>query len=318
MWDNQTIPGTWAHSIAKTIHIKPNFDTGDVHPSCTFTLSLAFLPLLKHLWKSSFHVAVRPAFVSCWISWAYLESQEEEEVTWNKIRRILWLGGGSNLVLHQNLLYCKREVPMHTIFQSLPPNDTNQMLHYDLKGQICGTPYPSCWKKNQSGRPSAQILWPKNSSFQVIFWCTIWRTDISAEDHRQRPQDSFPVIILDRKSGSCIDHSTSPAVINFIWIWSSLRMGSTYFTHMCTHARTRARTHTHTHTILFQNANNQSVWDARLVFHLFNHPTHHSDIMAVWTLARFPSLLDSASLLLHSSSPSDSWHLYIDCTNCVQ
>jgi hypothetical protein len=75
----------------------------------------------------------------------------------------------------------------------------------------------------------------------VIFWCTIWKADVPSQDHRHRPQDSSPVIILDRKSGHAFT-TQSPAVITFIWIWSSVRMGRTYFTHMYTH------THTHTHT----------------------------------------------------------------------
>jgi hypothetical protein len=53
------------------------------------------------------------------------------------------------LVLHQNLLNWKGNVPKHTIFQSLPPNNTNQMLHYVLQGQICGAPHPAVEKSNQ-------------------------------------------------------------------------------------------------------------------------------------------------------------------------
>ena len=54
MWDDQNIPESGAHFVVKTIHIKPNFDTDDVQPSCIFTLALAFLPLLKYLWSPHF------------------------------------------------------------------------------------------------------------------------------------------------------------------------------------------------------------------------------------------------------------------------
>ena len=179
------------------------------------------------------------------------------------------------------------------------------MLHYDLRGQICGTPYPSCWKK-QSGRHSAQILWPKNSSFPVIFWCTIWRTDISSEDHRQRPQDSSPVIILDRKSGSYIDHSKKSSSNQFHLNLILLSEWAQHILHTCAH--------THTHTQSCFRMQTTKLYEMRGWFSICSStPFWHYDCMA-----GFPSLLDSASLLLHSLSPSDSWHLYIDFTSCVQ
>lgn len=100
-------------------------------------------------------------------------------------------GYGSNLVLHHNMLYWKGDMPKHTIFQSLPPNDTNQMLHYVLHGQICGAPHPSCWKKH-SGRPSVRFYEPKillsKWYFGVPSERLMFRPRIIHKDPKIRPQ----------------------------------------------------------------------------------------------------------------------------------
>lgn len=200
MRDDQTVPGTRAHFVVKTLHIKPNLDTPDVLPSCTLKLALAFLPLLKHLCKSLFDMAVKPALMSCWISsmdtngWPLGSSwvsgrgrSHMEQDLQNIVAGALFEFGSSSktAVLDRRCdnVHCRG----FFILQSLPPNGINQMLRSVLHWQICGAPHPSCWKK-QPARPSAQILWPANSSCQVMILCTIWKTDVSPQDHRQRPK----------------------------------------------------------------------------------------------------------------------------------
>lgn len=139
--------------------------------------------------KSSFHVAVRPALVSCWISWAYLESQEEEESPGTRSEQWAW---GMVQIWFFIKTCCTRRgcaKAQHFPVSSTKWHQPNASLCPTGTNLWCTTPK---LLKKAIRKTFCQILWTKNSSFQVIFWRTIWKTDVSPQDHRQRPQDSPP------------------------------------------------------------------------------------------------------------------------------
>lgn len=101
------------------------------------------------------------------------------------------------------LLWCRIQLLLHflSLFCQMAPSNTSELWY---KKQCASCPR---YQEQQSAHP-AETLWSALYYLRVTHRCTTHKTDVSSHDHKLR-LDSSPVIILDRWSASCIDHTKS-------------------------------------------------------------------------------------------------------------